>query len=82
MKTWLFLYLQVILLAATGVVATFLKEWRDDLPSDDRAYELGGFGRYEFFLYTTSVGVIIAILSLVGLITGFVEKKGGSLAVS
>ena len=69
-------------MAATGVVSSFIKEYRDDLPSYNRAYESGGFGRFEFFLYTTSVGVIIAILSIFGLITGFLEKKGALLSVS
>ena len=63
-----------------------MKELRDDVndgrPSyRDDPYDLGEFGRYEFFLYTTSVGVIIAIISLVGLFTGLLEKNGGALAV-
>ena len=57
-----------------------MKELKDD--STSRSYDVGFFGRYEFFLYTTSVGVIIAIVSLVGLITGRLEKKIGSVAVS
>ena len=82
----LLLSLQVVLLAATGVIGYFMKEYRDDvndrLSSDSvDPYDLGQYGRYEFFLYTTSVGVIIAIISLVGLFTGLLEKNGGALAV-
>ena len=54
-----------------------MKELRDDEGSDN-AYDTG---RYEFFLYTTSVGVIIAFLAFVGLFTGLVEKNGATLAV-
>ena len=73
-------------MAATGVIGYFMKELRDD-SNDGRSsdsydpYDLGVYGRYEFFLYTTSVGVIIAIISLVGLFTGLLEKNGGALAV-
>ena len=66
---------------ATGLIGHFYKEYNDDVtdqlrdsgskyPSDP--YDLGSFGRYEFFVYTTSVGVIIAVLSLVW---SFVEKQ-------
>ena len=73
-------------MAGTGVAGYFMKEQYDDSkPENDNEinpYDLGKFGRYEFFLYTTSLGVILAILSLVALITGLLEKKGGTLAVS
>ncbi|CAB3997954.1 ---NA--- [Paramuricea clavata] len=62
-----------------------MKELYDDKkPKNDNEinpYDKGTFGRYEFFLYTTSLGVIMAILSLVALITGLLEKKGGTLAM-
>ncbi|CAB4045529.1 Hypothetical predicted protein, partial [Paramuricea clavata] len=62
-----------------------MKELYDDRkPKNDNeinTYDLGAFGRYEFFLYTTSLGVIMAIFSLVALITGLLEKKGGTLAM-
>ena len=75
--------MQVALLGATGVVGYFLKEMRDeDNISNPDPYDIGYFGRHEFFLYTTSVGVVIAILSLVGSFIGLLEKKGGTLAVS
>ena len=45
-------------------------------------YDFSSYGRYEFFLYTTSVGVVIAVLALVGSFTGLLEKKSGTLAVS
>ena len=59
---------------ATGLIGHFYKEYNDDVkdqrreagskyPSDP--YDLGYFGRFEFFVYATSVGVIIAVLSLV-----------------
>ncbi|CAB4013036.1 ---NA--- [Paramuricea clavata] len=44
-------------------------------------YDIGKYGRFEFFLYTTSVGVIIAILSFVASITGLLEKQGRTLAM-
>ena len=72
-------------MVATGTVGHFLKE-DHDLVKESKfildPYDLGAYGRYEFFLYTTSVGVIIAILSLVASITGLLEKQGGTLAVS
>ena len=54
----------------------------DDNTSIIDPYDFGYYGRYEFFLYTTSVGVVMAVLSLVGSFTGLLEKKGGTLAVS
>jgi hypothetical protein len=78
--------MQVVLVAGTGVAGYFMKGLHDDSkPKNDNEinpYDQGSFGRYEFFLYTTSLGVILAILSLVALITGLLEKKGGTLAVS
>ena len=60
-----------------------MKEARDDDNTTNiDPYDLGHFGRYEFFLYTTSVGVVMAVLSLVGSFTGLLEKNGGTLAVS
>ena len=67
-----------MLLAATGVIGHFLKEYRDDIKDQYERendlrdpYDFGQYGRYEFFLYTTCVGVIIAIMSLVWT---FIEK--------
>jgi hypothetical protein len=78
--------MQVVLVAGTGVAGYFMKGLHDDSkPKNDNEinpYDQGSFGRYEFFLYTTSLGVILASLSLVALITGLLEKKGGTLAVS
>ena len=68
-----------------GFVAYFTKELHDELTEGDpkiSGYDLGQLGRYEFFLYTTGVGVGIAVLGFVGTITGLLEKKHGALAVS
>ena len=64
-----------------GFVAYFTKELHD---ADDSnfAYDTGELGRYEFFLYTTGVGMGIAVLGFVCTITGLLEKKHGALAVS
>ena len=63
-----------------GFVAYFTKEARDE--AGTHSYNLGEFGRYEFFLYTTGVGVAIAVLGLVSALTGLLERKHGALAVS
>ena len=70
-----------MLLAATGAVGYFMKHFVD-IDEDNKAdyYDRGLFGRFEFFLYTTSVGVIIAFVSLVGLINEFMEKNGPSVS--
>jgi hypothetical protein len=78
---------QIVLVVATGTVGYFVKEHHDFIKAalGDGAldpYDFGVYGRYELFFYTTSVGVIIAILSLVASITGLLEKHGGTLAVS
>ena len=69
-------------MAATGTIAHFMKEARDDIDDTLKkdTYDDGTFGRYEFFLYTTCIGVIIASLYLVGVFIEL-EKKGGTLAV-
>jgi hypothetical protein len=81
---------QIVLVVATGTVGYFVKEHHDFIKEalgrlGDGVldpYDFCVYGRYELFFYTTSVGVIIAILSLVASITGLLEKHGGTLAVS
>ncbi len=75
-----------------GCVAYFTKEYHDQikatyktLPPDGDyidPYDLGVFGREEFFLYTTGVGVGIVVLGFVCALVGLLEKKHGALAVS
>ncbi|CAB4002143.1 DNA transposase THAP9 [Paramuricea clavata] len=74
---------EIVLVVAIGTVGHFVKE-DHDLVKERLLdpYDFGAYGRYEFFLYTTSVGVIIAILSLVASITGLLEKQGGTLAMA
>ena len=79
-------------MAGMGCVAYFIKEVRDEskaayeklYPDGDYidSYDLGAYGRYEFFLYTTGVGVGIVVLGFVFAIVGLLEKKHGALAVS
>ena len=78
--------LQIVLVVATGTVGFFAEKERDFVK--DRlgcaldSHHLGEYGRFEFFWYPTSVGVSIAIISLVASITGLLEKQGGTFAVS
>jgi hypothetical protein len=70
-----------------GLVAYFTKEEHDEVkPESDSKrldpYDYGLFGRQEFFLYSTSVGVVFAVLGLVCVIAGLLQKKHGALAVS
>ena len=58
-------------------MGNFFREMRD-LDKKDEFYDYGGFGRYEFYLFSTCLGVIIAIFSLVGATTGLVQKRGGN----
>ena len=77
--------LQVVLVAGLGAVAYFTKELRDEATKANLGfdpYDWGRYGRYEFFLYSTSVGVGIAVLGLVCSIMGLLEKKYGAFAVS
>ena len=70
-------------MVATGVVAHFVKEFKEDFDDErtESLYELGLLGRFEFFLYTSVVGIFVAVISLVQVTTGLCEK-GGSLTVS
>ena len=79
-------------MAGMGLVAYFTKEASDETKDSLKAlypdgdyidpYDTGSFGRYEFFLYTTGVGVGIVVLGFVCAIVGLLEKKHGALAVS
>ena len=73
----------VLLVIGLGFVAYFTKEFHDQLEKDGDTiiYDTGGLGRYEFFLYTTGVGMGIAVLGFLGTITGLLEKKHGALAM-
>ena len=71
------------LLAATGVVSYFTNElYRDSKKEPYDPRDLGHFGRYEFFVYTTSIGVVIAIIQLVALFKSKHEQADGALSVS
>ena len=66
-------------------MAYFTEEYHEAITKDDPEideYDLGVLGRYEFFLYTTGVGVAIAVLGLVCAVTGLLERKQFALAVS
>ena len=69
-----------------GFVGYFTNEYNDQLsennPSDIDPYDIGQLGRYEFYLYTASVGIIIENLGYVFVARGFLEKKYGAMAVS
>ena len=73
-----------LLVVGIGFVAYFTNEVHDEVTKDDPStdpYDLGTFGRYEFFLYTTCVGVGIAVLGLVCALIGLLEKKYGAFAM-
>ena len=68
-----------------GFVAFFTKEYHDYETRKDPTidpYDLGEFGRYEFFLYSTGTGVVLAVFGLVCVLMGLMEKKHGALAMS
>ncbi|XP_028392850.1 uncharacterized protein LOC114517354 [Dendronephthya gigantea] len=72
----------VFLLAGTGVVGYFIKEYYDDTKKLKYGYDrrdIGGLERYEFYLYTTVIGIIFAIISFVALILGRLEKKNSGI---
>ena len=74
-------------MVGVGLVGYYTKESHDELTKDYGdddidPYDLGRLGRYEFYLYTASVGIIIACLGLVCAARGFLEKKYGAMAVS
>ena len=74
----------VLLVVGMGFVAYFTNELHDSYTADkyDKyVYDTGGLGRYEFFLYTTGVGMGIAVLGFVCTITGLLERKHGALAM-
>ena len=74
----------VLLVVGTGFVAYFTKEAHDHVTKDAPPidpYDLGNFGRYEFFLYTTCVGMGIAVLGFVFAIAGLLEKRYGAFAM-
>ncbi|CAB4001362.1 ---NA--- [Paramuricea clavata] len=75
----------VLLVTGMGLVAYHTKEYHDAVTVNDPStdpYDVGQFGRYEFFMYTTGVGVGIAVLGFVCAFTGQLEKKHGALAAS
>ena len=69
-----------------GCGAYFTKEFHDERKAryrnGDFYYDIGLFGRGEFFLYTTGVGVGIVVFGFVCAFVGLLEKKHGALAVS
>ena len=68
-----------------GLVGYFSKEYNDELSKgngNQHAYDTGKLGRYEFYLYTASVGIVIASLGIVCAEREFLEKKYGAMAVS
>ena len=76
--------LQIVLLViGMGFVAYFTKEYHDFLKvSQFDAYDAGYFGRNEFFLYSTGIGVVFAAFELVCVLMGQLENKHSALAVS
>ena len=79
-------------MAGTVCVAYFTKEFRKAVEAVSEViygardhpdpYDIGSYGRYEFFLYTTGVGMGIVLFGFVCAIAGLLEKKYGALAVS
>ena len=68
---------------ATGNAGHFMIETRDeDEGSSPDPYNLGNRGRLEFFLFTTSVGMIIVMVMFLLFITGLQEKINGTQTVS
>lgn len=59
---------------ATATAGHFLTEIRDDDESSPSPYELGSYGRLDFFLFSTSTGMIIAMATFALFITGLQEK--------
>jgi hypothetical protein len=54
----------------------------EDEGSSPDPYNLGNRGRLEFFLFTTSVGMIIVMVMFLLLIIGLQEKINGTQTVS
>ena len=80
-------HLQVLLGAGLGAVAYFTKELHDAVKpeKDSRSrdpYDVGSFGRYEFFLYATGVGLVFAVAGFVLALMGLLQKKYWAFAVS
>lgn len=66
-----------------GLVGHFTKEYHDSQSKGGLdPYDLGSFGRYEFYLYSASIGIIIAVVGLISAMCGVLEKKHGILGVS
>jgi hypothetical protein len=78
--------LQVLLVIGMGLVAYFTKELHDDVTKSDMLvpdpFDAGNYGRQEFYLYSTSVGLVLAVVGLVCVINGVLQTKHGALAVS
>ncbi|XP_046843528.1 uncharacterized protein LOC124437604 isoform X2 [Xenia sp. Carnegie-2017] len=73
----------VALVAGLGCVGHFTKEYVDHIEdSNSEAYKQGVFGREEFFLYTTGVGVIISIVGLVLNFSGLINEKHNAVAMA
>ena len=74
-----------MLVIGMGFVAYHTKEFRDELTKDDPKidpYDVGALGRYEFYLYSAGVGVVLAVFGLVCVLMGLLEKKHGALPMS
>ena len=66
---------------ATATVGHFMSESRkEDLDSSD--YDVGHYGRLEFFLFTTSFGMIIVMIVVMLAISEILEKINLTQAVS
>ena len=69
------------------LMAHFTKEFHDYMKHISGSYSIdpydtGGFGRYEFYMFSTGVGIGIAALGLICAFSGLMEKKYGALSVS
>ncbi|XP_028392840.1 uncharacterized protein LOC114517345 [Dendronephthya gigantea] len=75
----------LLLVTGVGLVSYFTREYRFELskgnPQPD-PYDIGKLGRYEFYLYTASVGIIISGLALVCILRGLLEKKYGATSMA
>ncbi|XP_046843538.1 uncharacterized protein LOC124437611 [Xenia sp. Carnegie-2017] len=75
---------QIVALAAgLGCVGYYTKEsvdYFDDFNFED--YKRGVLGREEFFLHTTSVGVVISIVGLVLNFSGLINKKHNAVTMA
>ncbi|XP_028392857.1 uncharacterized protein LOC114517362 [Dendronephthya gigantea] len=75
----------ILMMIGVGFVSFFTKEYSDELskgnPKPD-PYDLGQLGRYEFYLCTVIIGLVIEHIGFVCVLRGYLLKKHSAMCMA